>query len=223
MESTVHTTLRYSAVSCLILATLFCYGPNVYGGDEERKAKRLSWTKFFDMEGPPKCNIAGDFKPRDVSNGTLTMRTTGTQTGYYYIQDDSLNNLNGTTAEIRVKFGATPSDIGIRDAAMFAIRDGAREGKIAFARDRILVFDQNKLLNAYPVNTGQYQVYRIDIIENVLEVHVNGDLVASETLSNAVSAKGMITFGDLDGEEGRNLDASIDYLAYSNYSMKKKY
>lgn len=84
MKSTVYTTLRYSAVSCLILATLFCYGPNVYGGDEERKAKRLSWTKFFDMESPPKCNLGGDFKPRDPSNGTLVMETTGNQTGYYY-------------------------------------------------------------------------------------------------------------------------------------------
>jgi hypothetical protein len=49
---------------------------------------------------------------------------------------------------------------------------------------------------------------------NKMDVYVDSSYVATISLSNQVSGRGIV-LGDLSTEEGENIHAEVDYIAYS--------
>ena len=98
---------------------------------------------------------------------------------------------------------------------MFSVIDGKREGKLCFFSDHIEIRDQNELRVKHPMDTGDdFHTYRITILRNIMQVSVDGKEVATVTLSNQVAGKAVL-FGDFSDTPGENVNAQVEYLAYS--------
>jgi beta-glucanase (GH16 family) len=145
----------------------------------------------------------------------LTLDTTGTGTnpagtGYPI---EGFDNTKGSTAEVKMRILEAP--VSGSDGAMFSLIDGMREGKISFYADHINIRDQNEVKAVrWMDTTDDFHTYRIAIIGDTLKLFVDGDEVASVTLSGSSSDK-KILFGDLSTSEGENINAQVEYLAYS--------
>ena len=144
---------------------------------------------------------------------TIDTAGTGTDpcgTGYPI---DSFDNATGATAEVKMKILEAPA--AGSDGAMFSLIDGSREGKISFYDDRIYIRDSNELKKTYKMDTtDDFHIYRLAIIGRTLKVYVDGAEVASVVLSGTNPDK-KILFGDLSNKEGENINAQVEYLAYS--------
>jgi outer membrane murein-binding lipoprotein Lpp len=145
----------------------------------------------------------------------LTLDTTGTGTdpaGTGYLIEGFDNN-KGSTAEVKMRISEAPASGS--DGAMFSLIDGKREGKISFYDDHINIRDQNEIKAVHWMDTtDDFHTYRIAIVGDTLKLFVDGDKVASVTLSGSSSDK-KILFGDLSASEAENLNAQVEYLAYS--------
>lgn len=184
-----------------------------------------NWTKLSDM------SLAPDVEPEspwtmngnglevfNVNQGQLTIQTVGTSVGSLTHPEERFDNNVGTTLEIKLKLMAGPTVD--HDASLFSLQDGVREGKISFFNDRIEVRDQNDLKETHEMNTtGEFHIYRLVIVRNILEVFVDGEIIASITLDKVTTNK-VILFGDVSQKEGENINAEIDYIAYSTEGAK---
>ncbi|MFC1990742.1 hypothetical protein ACFLU9_01150, partial [Chloroflexota bacterium] len=177
------------------------------------------WTKFSDMQLPPDIELTnpwtaeGIFKKYLVYRGVLRFQTGGTSTGLFIHPEERFDNEVGSTAEVRMKLlgeSKTGHEINV-----FLLQDGSLEGKVLFFNDRIEIYDQNDLEATYKMDTtDRFHTYRLAIAKHSLEVYVDGGRVSSVTLNNPVSNK-MVLFGDASEREGEDINAQIDYIAYS--------
>lgn len=146
---------------------------------------------------------------------SFSIETSGTETdptGTRY-PIEGFDNSTGSTAEVKLKLVEGPYRDG--NGAIFSLADGRREGGISFFTDHIAILDGNDVTAVrWMDTTDDFHSYRIAIIEDTLGVYVDGDEVSSTSLS-AVNTEKKITFGDLSPQEGENLTAQVEYLAYS--------
>lgn len=177
------------------------------------------WEKFSDMNVPPDLEptqpwlIRGNYEEYVSYRGILSFETGGTGTAIITQNIFTIDNTVGTTAEIGMKFMDNSPSGSTNN--LFLVQDGSFEGKIAFSQDRIEIYDQNELLDIFPMLTwDKFHIYRIAIIGQQIEVFVDGNLITSGVLTHNVPLKA-ITFGDFSVNHGENLAAEIDYIAYA--------
>lgn len=223
------TMRRYSLLTAIIILTAFLGYRYLYVKDnewvvieaKEQKVKALGWTRFSDMKVLPQLerempwSFGGVFSRRKVSKGILLIETTGKNIGNYYILDDRLNNATGTTVGIGIKLLKGPKEPKHHDAAVLAIQDGKREGKIAFFKDKIVVYDQSTPLKEYPLNTRAFHDYQMIIFKDTIKVYVDEKEVVSATLSSNVEGQWKwVFYGDFLTRRYRNIKAEIAYVCY---------
>lgn len=176
-------------------------------------------TKFSDMRTPPNeerispWSKHGNFEVAEVSNSKLKLKTTGSNTGLFSHGEGQFDNEVGVTVEVKMKL-ISASSHGFQGACI-SVQDGLREAKVTFYPDHISVRDQNAEKATYPMNTMDYfHVYRLAMIRDKLNVYVDGELAASIILENVVKER-VVIIGDLSQEDEENIDAVIDYIAYT--------
>jgi hypothetical protein len=176
------------------------------------------WTKFSEMNDPPDredepWGIWGTFDINNTSEGILTIKTSGANAAWIGCGEDRLSDTKGTTVETRLKLLNAESR-GFQGVCLY-VQDGTHEAKITFWPNFIIIRDQNDARAYYGMNTlDGFHVYRITMKGNKVDVYVDGSYVATISLSNQVSGRGIV-LGDLSTEEGENIHAEVDYIAYS--------
>lgn len=224
MVQNIRNIIVYIIVAVVILLGYMYKGDTyVLNKDKEKtieeKIKSLGWTKFSDMEVDPAREMESPWKQnshfsqKKLADGILHLRTNKKETGHYVLLDDRLDNASGTTAEIRIRLLNTPSSAEYHDAAMFGFQDGIREGKISFLSNKILIYDQNELMNEFSVDTRRLHTYGITIRGDDLNVTVDGATVANSRLINEAKGK-MFFFGDAQDWDRENMEAEISYICY---------
>ncbi|MBU2008481.1 MAG: hypothetical protein KJ624_01320 [Chloroflexi bacterium] len=152
--------------------------------------------------------------PWTSAKGGFVIRTVGKEnepagTGYPIKEFD---NSLGSTLEVKMRILEAPAS-GFNGGALSLI-DGQREGKLSFFNDRVEIRDVNDFRQAYELDTTDgFHVYRLTIVEDTLKAYVDGMEVAMVTLANSNKEK-KILFGDFSPEEGENIYAQVEYLAY---------
>jgi len=188
-------------------------------GSAQELAGMPDVTKFSDMRVPPDeeqvspWGVNGTFAVKEASKGLVTIRTTGNSIGHFTHTDSRFSNDLGLTIELKMKL-LEASERGFQGACI-AIQNGARECKITFYPDHISIRDVNTEKATHMMDTtDDFHIYRLVVVKDTARFYVDGELVASVTLSSDISSK-LLMFGDLSTEEGENIHAQIDYIAYT--------
>jgi hypothetical protein len=128
--------------------------------------------------------------------------------------DDSLDNSQGTIAELSLEVGKVPTSR--HNALVLCIQDGIREARLIFYENKIELCDGDDPKAVYELNTTRrFRTYRLALHKDAASVSVDGRQVASTTVSGQTDKK-RVLFGDTSKEEGENFKAKIRYLAYAN-------
>ena len=128
--------------------------------------------------------------------------------------DSRFDNSTGSTVELRAKFLKTPrADF---HGAYLSLQDGTREGKLSFFQDRIEIRDhQNHLWGVHFMDTGDdFHTYRMAMVNDTLNVYVDGHKVGFAFLSWPVLQPSKILFGDFSAKSRGNMEAQVEYLDY---------
>ncbi len=157
-------------------------------------------------------HTAGEFSFFGKSKGYLCMDTRTKSFGHLVLNKPSFDNKVGSTAEIRLKALATPTQ-EINGFA-FSLLDGHREGKIAFRKEQLLIADMNEVRTTYKVNTHDFHTYRLTLVDNDFKVYIDGELAKEITLTHQVTWVQRLQFGDFSGEPNTDTRALVDYIAY---------
>ena len=169
-------------------------------------------------DGSPIKTVERDEEEQTIpwtwTKGGFVIRTVGKEnepagTGYPIKEFD---NSLGSTLEVKMRILEAPAS-GFNGGALSLI-DGQREGKLSFFNDRIEIRDVNDFRQAYEIDTNDdFHVYRLTIAGDTLKAYVDGMEVAVVTLANSNKER-KILFGDFSPEEGENMYAQVEYLAY---------
>ena len=144
---------------------------------------------------------------------SFLIKTKGRGIQNIILPEERLDNSKGATVELKMRLSEAP--LSGREGAILSLLDGRREGKVSFFQDRLEIRDSNELKAVYRMNPlDGWHIYRLAVVSELLEFYVDGEKVASVTLSNPVGEK-KILLGDFSGETGENMNATIDYLAYT--------
>ena len=178
----------------------------------------LSWTRFSNMnvlpdqESHSPWSPGGSFEIWQATDGILTIKTTGSNTGVLGRGEWRLDNGVGTTVEVRMKLLEASS--GGFQGACISLQDGKREAKLSFYPDRIVLRDQNNEKASYEMDTTDgFHTYRLAMVRDSCRAYVDGEEIAGIALDYKIEAKAII-LGDISKEEDENIYAELDYLAY---------
>lgn len=201
-------------LSLVITAILVVF---LFGG-EATKPPEAWWTRVDDAqtilqgrEVGSAWHSTGEFSFLDKSKQCLRMDTRTKSWAHLILSEPGFDNKVGSTAEIRLEALATPTqDV---NGFIFSLVDGRYEGKISFRKKELLIEDANEIRTSYEVNTHDFHVYRLTLVNNDFKVYIDGKLAKQITLTHQVGENRLL-LGDFSSAPNTDMGALIDYVAY---------
>ena len=192
------------------------------------------WDKFSAMSVVPSAeasdpwNFVGTIGQVAVSNGVLTITSTGTQTSYF--EKTNGIDLSQQTIELKMKLNINDPAVSDVNQAPFvvSVRDDSmnRSCYIGFLRDRLIISETiaaDAQWKPVFIDNTQYHVYRFVFSgtpDPTLLVYVDGVIVASMVLTNVdATATDSIIFGDTYGGATQVQTTQVEWFAYADSAV----
>lgn len=181
-----------------------------------------TWDRFYPANVIPGSNgwsKSGTFDVESVSDGILTITTSGTNGGLYEIAVGSLTKAAGWTVEIKMRERSAANLEEEGDGAILQIRDGTHVVALRFHQDRVAVYDAFSTTTKLRVShnlQADLSTFRLTLAPgaDVVKLYINGRHVGTSDTLNGGGDSNYVQWGDLTGTSGRKVDWDVAYVAY---------